>query len=40
MINDGGLRVLKTAFRQWLKTCKDDAQRESNELKTKDTVKR
>ena len=40
MIQDKGLRMVRSAFKQWVKVCVLQATQEANELKSKETVKR
>lgn len=40
MVLDAGLRVVRTAFRHWLRTCIEDARNEAKAAASKDTVKR
>ena len=40
MVLDAGLRVVRTAFRHWLRTCMEDARSEAKAVSSRDTVKR
>ena len=40
MIQDEGLRQVRTAFKLWAKVCIQQAMAEFNEMKSKDTIKR
>lgn len=40
MIQDEGLRLVRAAFKTWVKVCREDALKEFQELKAKETMRK